>query len=140
MTFSPLPPLDIYADLVLSFNGEDLKVHIEGNRMVVSAPSFRSGIRILLKMLDIPDWVRGLDELDKKLTNLFLTLFMQAGKVRFALLGLEGKSYRVSLLKWLARRRGKYSYRQVSYCFQFLIPPNISGNITIASHKSPEVL
>lgn len=105
MRFYPPPPLDIYADLVLSFDGEDLKVHMEGNSIVISSPSFRSGIRFLLKMLNNPEWVRGLEELDKKLTNLFLTLYVQAGKVRFALLGLEGKSYRVGLLKWLARHR-----------------------------------
>jgi hypothetical protein len=64
-------------------------------------------MRFLRKMLDNPEWVRGLDELDKKLTNLYLTLYVQTGKVRFALLGLEGKSYRLSLLKWLARRWGK---------------------------------
>jgi hypothetical protein len=62
-------------------------------------------MRFFRKMLQTPELVRGLDELDKKLTNLFLTLYIQAGKVRFALLGLEGKSYRISLLKWLAQRR-----------------------------------
>lgn len=64
-------------------------------------------MRALSKMLANPEWVRGIDELDKKLTNLFLTLYVQAGKIRFALLGLEGKSYRKSLLKWLARRQSK---------------------------------
>ncbi len=107
MKFYPAPPLEIYADLVLSFNGEDLQVHIEGNSIVVTTSSFRSGLHFVRKMSENPDWVRGLDELDKKLTTLFLTLYVQAGKVRFALLGLEGKSYRLSLLKWLARRRGK---------------------------------
>jgi hypothetical protein len=105
--FYPASPLEIYADLVLSCNGEDLKVHIEGNRIIISAPSFRAGIRALSKMLDNPQWARGIDELDKQLTNLFLTLYLQAGKIRLALLGLEGKSYRKSLLKWLARRRSK---------------------------------
>jgi hypothetical protein len=62
-------------------------------------------MRFLLKMLDNPYWVLGLEKLDKKLTNLFLTLYLQAGKVRFALIGLEGKRYRLSLLQWLARRR-----------------------------------
>lgn len=107
MKFYPASPLEIYADLVLSCNGEDLKVHIEGNSIILSAPSFRSGIRTLSKMLDNPHWARGIDELDKKLTNLFLTLYLQAGRIRFALLGLEGKSYRKSLLKWLARRQSK---------------------------------
>lgn len=107
MSFNPAPPLDIYADLVLSFNGEDLKVHAEGNRIIVSTPSFRSGMRFLLRMLDNPEWVGGIWELDKKLTNLFLTLYVEAGKFRFALLGLEGKTYRIALLQWLARRRGK---------------------------------
>jgi len=105
LRFYPSPTLEIYADLVLSFNGEDLKVHIDGNNIIVSAPSIRSGMRFLLKMLDNPYWVRGLEKLDKKLTNLFLTLYLQAGKVRFALIGLEGKRYRLSLLQWLARRR-----------------------------------
>lgn len=107
MKFYPAPPLEIYADLVLSFNGEDCQVHIEGNSIVVTTPSFRSALLFLRKMSENPDWVRSLDELDKKLTNLFLTLYVQAGRVRFALLGLEGKSYRLSLLKWLARRQGK---------------------------------
>ena len=107
MGFYPSPPLEIYADLVLSCNGEDLKVHIEGNRIVISAPSFRAGFRALSKMLDNPQWARGIDELDKQLTNLFLTLYLQAGRIRFALLGLKGKSYRKSLLKWLARRQSK---------------------------------
>lgn len=107
MRFYPSPPLEIYADLVLSFNGEDCKVHIEGNSIIVAAPSLKAGFRFLRKMLENPEWVRGLDEVDKKLTNLFLTLYLQAGTVRFALLGLEGKSYRKSLLKWLARRVGK---------------------------------
>lgn len=107
MKFYPAPPLEIYADLVLSFNGEDCQVHIEGNSIVVTTSSFRSALRFLGKMSENPDWVRSLDKLDKKLTNLFLTLYVQAGRVRFALLGLEGKSYRLSLLKWLARRRAK---------------------------------
>jgi hypothetical protein len=105
--FYPAPPLEIYADLVLSFDGEDLQVHIEGNSIVVTTPSFRTGMHFVRKMSENPEWVRSLDELDKKLTNLFLTLYVQAGKIRFALLGLEGKSYRKSLLKWLARRQGK---------------------------------
>lgn len=107
MKFYPASPLEIYADLVLSCNGEDLKVHIEGNRIIISTPSFRAGLRALSKILANPEWARGIDELDKKLTNLFLTLFLQAGRIRFALLGLEGKSYRKSLLKWLARRQSK---------------------------------
>jgi hypothetical protein len=97
--FYPASPLEIYADLVLSCNGEDLKVHIEGNRIIISTPSFRAGMRALSKMLANPQWVRGIDELDKQLTNLFLTLYLQAGKIRFALLGLEGKSYRKVLAK-----------------------------------------
>jgi hypothetical protein len=105
--FYPASPLEIYADLVLSCNGEDLKVHIEGNRIIISTPSFRAGLRALSKILANPEWARGIDELDKQLTNLFLTLFLQAGRIRFALLGLEGKSYRKSLLKWLARRQSK---------------------------------
>jgi hypothetical protein len=107
VSFNPTPPLDIYADLVLSFNGEDLKVQAEGNRIIASTPSFWSGIRMLRRMSDNPEWVRAIWELDKKLTNLFLTLYVQAGKFRFALLGLEGKSYRLSILQWLPRRRGK---------------------------------
>jgi len=99
------PPLEIYADLVLSFNGEDFKVLVEGNSIIVSAPSIRQGVRFLLKMLENPYSVHGLDKLDQKLTNLFLTLYFQAGKVRFALIGLEGKRYRLALLQWLARRR-----------------------------------
>jgi hypothetical protein len=105
--FSPAPPLDIYADLVLSFNGEDLQVHIEGNSIIVTTPSFGSGLRFFRRMLENPEWVAGIWELDKKLTNLFLTLYVQAGRVRFALLGLEGKSYRISLLQWLVRPRRK---------------------------------
>jgi hypothetical protein len=104
--FYPAPPLEIYADLVLSFDGEDCQVHIEGNSIVVTTTSFRSGMRFLRKMSENPEWVKGLEELDKKLTTLFLTLYVQAGRVRFALLGLEGKSYRVSLVKWLMRCRG----------------------------------
>jgi hypothetical protein len=104
--FYPAPPLEIYADLVLSFDGEDCQVHIEGNSIVVTTTSFRSGMRFLRKMSENPEWVKGLEELDKKLTTLFLTLYVQAGRVRFALLGLEGKSYRLSLVKWLMRRRG----------------------------------
>jgi hypothetical protein len=105
--FNPSSTLEIYADLVLSLNGEDVKVHVEGKQIVVSTTSFRSGIRFLLKMLENPEWVQGLEQLDKNLTNLFLTLYMQAGRVKFALLGQEGKTYRVALLQWLARRRGR---------------------------------
>jgi hypothetical protein len=106
MGLNPAMHFEIYADLVLSLNGEDVKVQIEGKEIVVSTPTFRSGIRFLVRLLDNPDWVRRLEQLDKALTNLFLTLYVQAGKVRFALLGQEGKRYRVVLLQWLARRRG----------------------------------
>lgn len=107
MSFNPIPLLDIYADLVLSFNGEDFQVQAEGNRIIVSTPSFRTGMRFLRRMMDNPEWVRGIWELDKKLTTLFLTLYVQFGKFRFALLGHEGKSYRLSILQWLARYLGK---------------------------------
>jgi hypothetical protein len=84
--------LDLYADLSLSFNGESFKVEAEGNKITVIFPSFRGGMKFLLRTLQDPYWAACLRKMDVRLCNLYFTLFVRAGKIHFAFLGMKANA------------------------------------------------
>lgn len=99
--------LDLYADVAISFNGETLKVQAEGNRIIVAFPTLRAGMKFLRRMLGDPQWAPSLRKIDLHLCNLFMTLYIQAGRVHFGLLGMKANPDILTLLLGLhgIRRR-----------------------------------
>jgi hypothetical protein len=82
-----VPPLDLYADLALSLNGENLKIQARDDQIIISFPSFGAAVDYVHGLQQDPVWSVNLRKLDMKLSNLYLTLYIQAGAVKFAFLG-----------------------------------------------------
>lgn len=83
--------IDISAIMVLSINGEDFHLNASKDAIAVATPSFRSGLRTILEIDKHHSILRLGDALDKVFRNQGWTLYAQSGKVRLAILGLNGK-------------------------------------------------
>lgn len=100
--------LDIFADVALSFNGEDIVIHGEGDRILVGTPTVASGARFLYRMLRQREWMEWLEELDSKLKAFGLSLYFQIGKMSLPLLGVKGKRRYLSSLQQLNSWERRY--------------------------------
>lgn len=82
--------LNIYADMILSFNGEDLFIKATKKSIMLSTPSVRSGLRALLSLNEHHKIHEISTELNSALKEFGLTLYAQIGIFRFAVLGSRG--------------------------------------------------
>ncbi len=101
-----MPPyLDLYADLAVTCNGEQFSLQADQQRLVLTFPSWRAAMRFLWRLLRNPQGAQILRALDTKLCNLYLTLDIQAGRLRFAFLGMRGNPDLLTILLGLLGRR-----------------------------------
>ncbi len=92
--------VDIFADLVISFDGENLNLKAEKDCIVISAPTFRSSIRTMLRLREHN--VR-FGAIDAGLTYLGLSLYIKTGRLSFPLLGVKGNRLLLSTLLFIGR-------------------------------------
>jgi hypothetical protein len=101
----PIPPVDLYADLAISFNGENFKVQAKDDQLIISYPSLRAALDYLRGLQQDPVWSVNLKKLDMKLCNLFLTLYIQAGSMKFAFLGHKASANTLTFMLGLKNLR-----------------------------------
>jgi hypothetical protein len=83
--------VDIYANIVLSFNGEDMSIDATKDSITITTPSVRSGLRALLNMQEHHRLFNRATELDATLAALGWTLYAHIGIFNIAVLGLKGR-------------------------------------------------
>jgi hypothetical protein len=66
--------MDIFADMILSFNGEDLFIKASKDSITVTTHSVRSGLKTLLSLNRHHRLIKGTAELNKALLDLCWTL------------------------------------------------------------------
>jgi len=81
----------VFSDMTLSFNGETITINAEDDRITVSSPSIRSGLRALLGMDEHHDLSTRSAELSAMLADLGWTLYAHAGIFNLAILGLKAR-------------------------------------------------
>jgi hypothetical protein len=88
----------IYADIVLSVNGEDMFITARENKITIVPSSFMSGLRMLSNLRKN----RYLFSLAKTANNHFKqigwTIYAKLGIFKLAILGLKGKNVNLKLL------------------------------------------
>lgn len=98
--------MDIFADMILSLNGEDLFIKASKGKIRVSTPSVRSGLRALLSLDEHHRIVENASRLNTALKNLGWTFYAHIGIFKFAVLGSRGRRGILSTL-FLFGRVGK---------------------------------
>ena len=83
--------IEIFADMVLSFNGEDLHLIASNNDFTVTPASYRSGLRALLEINKHYNLQRRRNTLNEILIRQGWTIYARSGKLKLAILGLKGR-------------------------------------------------
>ena len=83
--------VDIFANMILSLNGEDIFIKAEKGDIWVTSPSVRSGLRALLNLDGHHGLLKNTTELNTAFINLGYTLYAHLGIFKLALLGLKGR-------------------------------------------------
>lgn len=94
----PIPPLDLYADLAITFNGENFLLQARDDQIIISFPSFAAAMDYVRSLQQDPVWSVNLRKLDMQLCNLYLTLYIQAGVKKFAFLGHKASGNSLTLM------------------------------------------
>ncbi|MGQ9921012.1 MAG: hypothetical protein ACUVRZ_06740 [Desulfobacca sp.] len=97
--------LDLYADLAVTCNGEEFSLQAEQQRLLLTFPTWRAATRFLVRLLRHPQGAKLLRSLDTKLCNLYLTLDVKAGRLRFAFLGMKANADLLTILLGVFGRR-----------------------------------
>lgn len=83
--------MDIFADMILSFNGEDLFIKASKDSIRVITPSIRSGLRALLSLDEHHRVLENANRLNIALKEIGWTLYAHIGIFKFAVLGSRGR-------------------------------------------------
>ena len=83
--------IDIFADIVLSFNGEDISVDAIKDTIKVTTPSMRSGLRALLSIEEHYKFFNRANELNAALEKFGWTLYAHIGILNIPILGLKAR-------------------------------------------------
>ena len=83
--------MEIFADIVLSFNGEDIFIKAANESITMTTPSVRSGLRALLDMDEHHGLSKRANEVNRALTVLGWTLYAHIGILKLGLLGLNAQ-------------------------------------------------
>lgn len=97
--------LDLYADLAVTCNGEKISLQADQQRLLLTFPTWRAATRFLVRLLRDPRGAKLLRTLDTKLCNLYLTLDVKAGRLRFAFLGMKANPDLLTILLGVLGRR-----------------------------------
>lgn len=109
----PMPvPIEVFADLTLLINGQTTTVTAEGNRILVTFPSLRYGLRAVRSLLKQRYWIDRLEGMNSTLTRTGLSLYFKAGSVSAPVLGAESHRQVLPALMDLLRRYGALVGRQ----------------------------
>ena len=79
--------MNVFAELVLSFNGEEVEIHAEGDRITVLFASLPQGIRSVRRLLDMKESIERLQRIHSGLNHFGLSLYLKAGRVHAPVLG-----------------------------------------------------
>ena len=96
--------IDVFADMVLSLDGEEIYLRGEGERLMISFPTLRQGIRSIRSLLRNRQWIEQLESLNLALKDMGLSLYFRAGPLSIPLLGLEASQRVLPTLKDLLQR------------------------------------
>ena len=81
----------IYANMVLSFDGEDILVKVAKDNITVTTSSVRSGLRALISIDRHHRLLMKISVLNTNLADLGWTVYAQIGVLNLAVLGLKGR-------------------------------------------------
>ena len=95
--------LEIYSDLVLSANGEDIQINADGKDITVEATSMASAVKTFLIVHKEHQFYTGPKDIDVILRRLDLTVYARLGFFRAAVLGAKGKTIWLRLLIFFGR-------------------------------------
>lgn len=95
--------VQVYADMVLSFNGEDLVLSARCASITVTPPSLLSGLRTLNRVNAHHDLARNIKRINAVTAQLGWTLYARIGLFKFALLGTRAKGHTLTSLLLLSR-------------------------------------
>ena len=93
-------PLDIFADIVLSVNGEDISIAAAKDAITVSIPSLRTGIKTMANANGKRQLTEHVNRLDEVLRSQGWTLYFSYGRFKMATLGSKAN---LKLLKLFNR-------------------------------------
>lgn len=89
----------IFANIVLSLNGEDILVKAAKDSITVATPSVRSGLRALISIDRHHRLLEKISVLNTNLAVLGWTVYAKIGMLNLAVLGLKGRrGFLISLL------------------------------------------
>jgi hypothetical protein len=94
--------IDIFANIVLSFNGEDIFIDAEKDTITMSS-TFRSGLKTLISMDEHHRLFQKVAEINEIFSNLGLTLYTRTGIFKVALFGLNAGRGWLKTLFFIAR-------------------------------------
>lgn len=94
--------IDIYADIVLSFNGEDILINASDDTLTISAPSIGSALRTLININEHYN-IEKHGKLDALLKRERWTVYANSGRFKMAILGYNSSSKLLPFLMRLAR-------------------------------------
>ena len=95
--------LGIFADMVLSINGEYVLVKAVKDSITVTTPSVRSGMRALISIDKHHRLLEKIHVLNRIFTNLGWTVYEHMGMLNLAVLGLKGRRRFLRSLLFLGR-------------------------------------
>lgn len=85
-------PLDVFADLNVAVDGEEVDIWARGNRIVVDLPSLRAGRRMLqAHPLSVPRWQETTDHLRTTFQEVGLTMDVQLQGELLARIGADAE-------------------------------------------------
>lgn len=84
--------VDIFANIVLSSNGEDIHINAAGNKLTVIFPSLRSGLCALMMMNANSTMLKSIHLLDVFFKRQNLTAYVNCGWFGTAVLGSNASS------------------------------------------------
>jgi hypothetical protein len=90
--------LEIFADIVLSSNGEDFSVVASKNSITISMPSLLSGMGNLVFIIGQRRFIEKSRKLDKFLRLFGWTIYLKYGRFKLATLGSKGN---FKLMEWV---------------------------------------
>jgi hypothetical protein len=99
-----LTPVDVFADMVLSSDGEEVHLKGKGERLMISFPTLVHGIRSIRSLLRQRQWIEQLESFNSVLKDMGLSLYFRAGPLSIPLLGLEASQRVLPTLKDLLQR------------------------------------
>jgi hypothetical protein len=92
------PSVEVYADIVLSINGEDVALTAHQNELTIRPSSIVSGLHVLSILNDNRNLFTLTKSVNKYLEQLGWTIYTKVGIFKLAILGLKGKNITFKLL------------------------------------------